>query len=66
MFVALFLAGLPNVLHAETIGADAALYEGKTVKILCRWRPGGLANLRTEDLAIPGPVDVPRQALHVG
>ena len=47
LFVALFLAGLPNVLHAEAVGADASLYKGQTVKILFGWRPIKLANLRT-------------------
>ncbi len=37
---------LPVIVPGGGSGAEAAYYDGKTIKILCGWRPGGTANLR--------------------
>ena len=37
---------MPVIVASDGSRAEAAYYDGKTIKILCGWRPGGTANLR--------------------
>ncbi len=42
----LFIGLLPLILLPQSDAVGAPYYQGKTIKIICGWRPGGTANLR--------------------
>jgi len=48
VIVGLFYFVLPVIMPGGGSGVEASYYDGKTVKVLGGWRPGGTANLRAK------------------